>query len=88
MFKARNNLLPKNIRGMFTEREGGYNLRGELNFRKHKVRTTMKSMCISNCGVTLWNSLEQEMKQSTNINLFKKRYKKLFINRYMEEEMG
>lgn len=31
MFKARNNLLPRNIQKMFSEREGGYNLReGEI----------------------------------------------------------
>ncbi len=87
MYKARNNLLPNTIREMFTERDGGYNLRGNLNFKKQKVRTTMKSFCMSSCGVTLWNNLDMEIKQSTNINLFKKRYKKLFINKYMEEEV-
>lgn len=29
MYRARNNLQPNNIRIMFTERGGGYNLRGE-----------------------------------------------------------
>ena len=87
MYKARNNLLPKNIQGMFSEREGGYNLRGDLNLKKPKVRTNMKSMCVSSCGVTLWNSLETEIKQSANINLFKKRYKKIFLNQYMAEEV-
>ncbi len=42
------------------ERQGGYNLRGELNFKKFNVRTTLKSMCRTICGV---NGLEQELKQ-------------------------
>ncbi len=37
MYKARNNLLPKNIQGILIEREGGCNLRGDLNFKKPKV---------------------------------------------------
>lgn len=86
MYKARNNLLPKNIQDMFNEREGGYNLRGELHFKKPKVRTNMKSMCVSSCGVNLWNSLGTEIKQSANINLFKKRYKTFLLHKYMEEE--
>lgn len=31
MYKARNNLLPRNIQKLFMERQGGYNLRGEHN---------------------------------------------------------
>lgn len=54
MFKARNRLLPVNIQNMFFDREGGYNLRGQLNFRKLLVHTTMKSKCITICGVNLW----------------------------------
>ena len=69
---------------MFGEREGGYNLRGDLKFNKPKVRTNMKS--ISSYGVTLWNSLATEIKQSANINLFKKRYERICLNKYMEEE--
>lgn len=39
------------------ERQVGYNLREELNFKKLKI--TLKSMCITICGVRLWNGLEQ-----------------------------
>ena len=34
MSKARNNILPGNIQKMFSDGEGDYNLRGELNLRK------------------------------------------------------
>lgn len=40
IFKARNNLLPNKIKKLFSEREEGYNLRGELNLKRHCVRTT------------------------------------------------
>uniref|UniRef100_A0A0E9V8I7 Uncharacterized protein n=1 Tax=Anguilla anguilla TaxID=7936 RepID=A0A0E9V8I7_ANGAN len=35
-------------------------------------------MCISICGVNLRNGLDIELKQSININQFKKMYKKYF----------
>uniref|UniRef100_A0A672HNL4 Reverse transcriptase domain-containing protein n=1 Tax=Salarias fasciatus TaxID=181472 RepID=A0A672HNL4_SALFA len=57
MYKASNNLLPGNIQKMFRDREGGYDLRGKFKFKQPTVYTTLKSMCISVCGVKLWNSL-------------------------------
>lgn len=86
MFRARNNSLPGNIQKMFCDREGGYNLRGESNFKKQAVHSTMKSMCISVCGVNLWNGLSVELKQSTNIIHLKKTYKRIIFQRYMDEE--
>lgn len=40
--------------------------------KKQCVRTTLKSMCISICGVNLWDGLDIERKKSPNINQFKK----------------
>lgn len=79
LYKARNNLLPGNMQKMFMDRQGGYNLRGEYNFKKFKVRTNMKSMCITVCGVSLWNGLELELKNSTNIYKFKILYRNMLI---------
>ena len=62
MYKAINNLLPGNIQKMFLDREGGYNLRGKFNLKQPYVRINRKSMCISICGVPLWNGLEEEIK--------------------------
>ena len=42
-------------------------------------------MCMSICGVNLWNHLEQEVKLSKNIILFKKRYKNTFFEQYRDE---
>lgn len=49
------------VQGMFSEREEEYNLKGDLNLKKTKIRTNMKSMCVPSGGVTLWNSLETEI---------------------------
>ena len=86
MFKARNGLLPGNIQQMFGDREGGYNLRRELNLKVHYAGSTLKSMCISVCGVSLWNGLSMEVQRSPNMNHFKKVYKKIIFKRYSDEE--
>lgn len=43
-------------------------------FMQPCVCTTLKSMCMSVCGVTLWNSLDEEIKQSSSTIQFKNRY--------------
>ena len=86
MFTASNRLLPGNIQKMFSEREGGYNLRRELNLKVHFAGSTLKKMCISVCGVSLWNGLSKEAQQSPNLIHFKKVYKKIIFKRYLDEE--
>lgn len=86
MYKAKNHQLPKNIQNLFQNREGGYNLRGEFNFKTLSSRTTIKSFCVSIAGVKLWNSLSEEQKQRPNINQFKVMYKNMLFTRYREEE--
>ncbi len=63
MYRATNNLLPVNIQACFFQREGGYNLRGELKLKHLYARTTLKTFCISVCGVKLWNRLAGELLQ-------------------------
>ena len=71
MYKAKTQELPANIQKLFTERDKGYNLRGNCIFNKGYVRTNLRSRCISFYGVTVWNGLEDKMKESRNIVLFK-----------------
>ncbi len=86
MFKGKNNSLPANVQRNFCDRDGGlyYYLRGNFNFKIHRVQTT--SFCISICGVKLWNSLKSELKQCLNMNQFKKMCKEMIFMRYMGEE--
>lgn len=45
-------------------------------------------MSISSYGVTLWNGLEEELKESKNIIKFKNRLKQSILNRYRDEAEG
>ena len=42
--------------------------------------------CVSFYGVTVWNGLDEQMKESRNIILFKKNYKKMIFANYQKEE--
>lgn len=86
IYKAINKQLPGNIQQLFTNRVGGYNLRGDLNLSQHRTRTKLKSMCISICGVLLWNGLSSSIKQSVNMLQFKKRYKSFIFDKYRSGE--
>ena len=41
-------------------------------------------MCISICGVRLWNSLEMCVKNYKNEHLYKKEYKKIIFGNYQD----
>ena len=87
MYRVRYNLLPVNVQNKFLEKEGAYNLRGPLNFKKHTMRTNLRVMCISSHGVTLWNDLDEDLKHSRNLKQFKYRLKKAIFERYRLEEV-
>lgn len=68
IFKARKKQLPCQLQNKFQERVGCHTLREELNYRVPKHRTTMKSFSPTINGVQLWNNLEIDLKQCSNIN--------------------
>ncbi len=82
VFKARNNLLPDNIQHFFRDRDGPYLLRGTLNLKQINARTTLKTQCISVCGVKLWNGLPDNLKLSRNVYQFKNNFKKMVMDNY------
>ena len=84
VFKARANQLPSNIQQLFTNREGGYNLRGTLHFKVQCVRTTLRSQCVTRRGVNLWNDLKDELKSAVNLHQFKKQYKISILTQYVK----
>lgn len=85
MHKARNNLLPKHIQNMFLDRDSKYNLRGQMNFKKQRVRTTLKEMFITRRGVDLWNELEDCLKCTTSLVSFKIMYRINVFKKYEVE---
>ncbi len=86
MYTARNHLLLGNIQKMFCDSEGSYNLREKLNLKKHCVRTTMKSLCISVGALDLWNGLGEKLKGCINIKHFKKMHRTQILRGCADEE--
>lgn len=61
--------------------------RGKFNLKQPCVCTNLKSMCISICGVILWNGLDEEIKHSKKIShSFTKMNKITIFGRYRNEE--
>ena len=83
--KAKKNLLPPCLQKFFVVRETKYNLRGTNKFNKPFARINDKAFCVSVKGINLWNDLENELKTSTSLRIFKKLYKIKIINKYKAE---
>ncbi len=85
MYKTKK-ILPGNIQKKILNGEERYNLRRKCNFKHLYVCTTLRSFCISVCGVKLWNRLSLVLKQCPSVTQFKKQYKRMVLIMYMEEE--
>ena len=51
-------------------------------FERRFVRTELKSVSLSNCGVKLWNGLEINLKSCRNVQVFKKCFKEKCVHTY------
>ena len=58
--------------------------RSKGNFSKMHVRTTKKAQCISVYGVNLFNNLNNAIKNGKNIFVFKRRFKKYTLLKYVD----
>ena len=76
MFRARNNILPKNLQLLYKAKSYNGNL-----FHRIKVRTDPKAFCLSN-GPMLWNRLPQKIRKITKLNNFKTIFKSFMISSY------
>ena len=83
MYKANKKMLPLNIQRLFSVDEVTYyNTRQLTNMKQVYIRTTLKSKCISICGIKLWNSLKMDLRNSTTLPRFKKEYKNSLLRNY------
>ena len=55
-----------------------YATRQTKSFVMVQVRTNLKAMCLSVHGVKLWNTLPDDIKNRTCVNIFQKMSKKTF----------
>lgn len=84
MYKIYNRLMPNNFLSRFkvVNTTHAHNTRQENNFESKYCRTTLKAMCISIKGVNMWNCLNTNIKNCTNVIAFKKRYRSLLVSKY------
>ena len=84
MYKVFNKSLPRNLLERFDIKHENtfYNLRSEHYFKLRFARTTQKQMCLSFCGIKLWNSISEEISKCQTLQLFKSKYKNDLISRY------
>ena len=88
MYKAKNNLLPRNIQRLFQiVQNQHYETRQTGQFSLQYYRTNFKSMSVSVYGVKLWNSLNDDCKTFNNEYFFKKRYKDKVFKEYQRIEL-
>ena len=59
-----------------------HSTRQKKSFVMVQVRTNLKAMCLSVYGVKLWNTLPDEIKNCSSVNIFKKCLKKHFLSHY------
>ena len=84
MYKIYNNLMPSNILSYFcmVHMSHDHDTRQAGHFKNMYCRTTLKSMCLSVRGPVMWNKLHTDLKNSTSVNMFKKRYKTFLVSEY------
>ena len=89
MYKVFNKSLPRNLLERFDIKHENtfYNLRSEHYFKLRFARTTQKQMCLSFCGIKLWNSISKEISKCQTLQLFKSKYKNDLISRYWENTL-
>ena len=87
MFKAYHNLLPHSTQMYFKLNVNvhKYNTRQEEQFVTNYRRTTLKSMCLSNIGVKLWNNVPSELKKCKTTTSFKRLYKQKQLEMYIRD---
>lgn len=87
---AKHNQLPVIIQGLFRERESAkrYDLRGKHKLAQQLTRTTLKSTSVSVCGVIMWNSLAESIKNSKSLSEFKRKFKQQMFDLYSREDGG
>ena len=76
-YKNYYNLIPTTLQSLFTKTGHRYELRNKMTYVLPKPNTDYLKKSISYQAVTLWNSLDKELKSTESLAKFKKSVKAL-----------
>ena len=82
MFKLYYGKLPTLLQSRFTRSENIHNTRSKNTFIVRYSQTNLKSMCISVCGIKLWNALPVNIKETRSLYTFKIKVKAYLLSCY------
>ena len=84
MYKIYNNLMPSNTRSYLgmVHMSHAHDTRQAGHFKNMYCITTLKLMCLRIRGHVMWNKLHNDLKNSTTVNMFNKRYKTILVSEY------
>ena len=82
MFKYCNDELPNLFANMFQKNSGihTHNTRQQNHFHLPKFKNNMLKNSVRYQGVTLWNGLSDQLRESKSLNSFKFNFKKPLLN--------
>ena len=84
VYKACNRLLPPKLLELLSfETSTMYRTRNSGKLKCKYARTNKKSMCLSICGISMFNNINKEIVNCRNVRLFNKMYKKFILNSYV-----
>ena len=84
MYKASNIMLPENVQLQFCKNQDIHNYctRNKEKLFVNRVNTRFKKMSTNVVGVKLWNELKRDIRDSSSLNIFKRKLKHEYINKY------
>ena len=75
-------MLPVNLQKLFVRVEPIRRTRHVNMFERRYIRTELKSMYLSNCGVKLWNGLESVLNSCRYVQVFKTCFEEKCVHTY------
>ena len=79
MFNLFHGTLPIQLQRRFTKYSSVHSTLQNKSFVMVQVRTNIKAMCLSVYGVKLWNTLPEDIKNCTSVNICLKQH---FLSHY------
>ena len=82
MFLVYKQKLPNNLQNLYMRNITDYSLRNPFYFKKTKVKSSLKKMCMSIYGVELLQQILPLVQNCDKLYIFKRRYKEKLLLHY------